>query len=148
IWLSETTVNSLAGVLPKDTPAAPLKPEPVIVTSVPPLVGAEFGLTPVTTTADPPLTNVNWSAPEVADVPAPAVTLTCTVRAVVAAVTAVICVSETTVNELAARPPKLTALALVKPEPVIVTLVPPLANPERGLTPTIVAPPLFPTYVY
>src|ERR1035437_6824331 len=47
--------------------------------------------------------------------------------------TAVIAVSELTV-ELAARPPKLTAVAPVKPLPAIVTLVPPAAGPLTGVT--------------
>ena len=47
-------------------------------------------------------------------------------------VTAVIEVSETTVTELAAVPPIVTAVAPVKPVPVMVTLVPPALGPALG----------------
>jgi hypothetical protein len=40
-----------------------------------------------------------------------------------------------TVNEVAATPPKSTAVAPVKPVPLMVTLVPPPTGPELGLTP-------------
>ena len=39
-----------------------------------------------------------------------------------------------TVNEVADVAPNLTAVAPLKPVPVIVTLVPPAAGPEDGLT--------------
>ena len=42
------TTTSVAGVVPKSTAVAPVNPEPVIVTVVPPAVGPLFGLTPVT----------------------------------------------------------------------------------------------------
>ena len=38
IWVSLTTVKLLAGVCPNDTLLAPVKPVPVIVTVVPPVV--------------------------------------------------------------------------------------------------------------
>ena len=41
-------------------------------------------------------------------------------------------VSESTVNELAAVAPKATAVAPVKPVPVIVTVVPPACGPLSG----------------
>ena len=44
----EFTVNDVAGVEPKATAVAPLRSVPVMVTAVPPLVGPESGLTPVT----------------------------------------------------------------------------------------------------
>jgi hypothetical protein len=44
IWVSELTVNEVAGVLPKLTPVAPVKPEPVRVTVVPPPVEPWLGL--------------------------------------------------------------------------------------------------------
>jgi hypothetical protein len=47
---------------------------------------------------------------------------------------ALIDVSEFTVNDAAAVPPKLTADAPVKPVPVIVTLVPPAVVPVFGFT--------------
>ena len=48
---------------------------------------------------------------------------------------AVICVALTTLNELAAVPPNLTAVAPVKFAPVMVTPVPPDGGPVFGLTP-------------
>ena len=41
-------------------------------------------------------------------------------------------------NEVAGTPPKLAAVALVNPPPVIVTAVPPMAGPEFGETPETV----------
>ncbi len=49
-------------------------------------------------------------------------------------------VSELTVNELALVVPNLTADAAVKPEPVMVTLVPPAVGPALGLTAVTVEP--------
>ncbi len=65
------------------------------------------------------------------------VTLTSTVP-VPAGEVAVICVALLTVNEPAALPPKLTALAPEKFVPVMVTPVPPAAGPVFGLTPVTV----------
>jgi hypothetical protein len=47
----------------------------------------------------------------------------------------VIWVSETTVKEAAIVPPKETAVAPVKPLPVIVTDAPPATEPDDGLNP-------------
>jgi hypothetical protein len=44
----------------------------------------------------------------------------------------VICVSDTTVKLVAARPPNPTLVAPVKPLPVIVTVVPPACGPDDG----------------
>ena len=63
------------------------------------------------------------------------VTVTSTVPADSAGLVAVICVAELTVKLLAAMVPKSTAVAPVKPVPVIVTDVPPAAGPAAGLTP-------------
>ncbi len=46
----------------------------------------------------------------------------------------VIWVGETTVRFVAASPPKVTAVAPMKPVPVMVTEVPPAMVPEAGLT--------------
>ena len=43
-----------------------------------------------------------------------------------------------TLNELAALPPNLTAVAPVKLSPLMVTLVPPPGGPVFGLTPVTV----------
>jgi hypothetical protein len=45
---------------------------------------------------------------------------------------AVICVAELTVKLVAAAAPKVTPVATVKPVPVIVTVVPPVAGPDVG----------------
>ena len=44
IWVSETTVKLVAATVPKRTAVAPVKPEPVTVTTVPPSVVPEVGL--------------------------------------------------------------------------------------------------------
>jgi hypothetical protein len=48
IDVSELNEKLVAGVWPKSTAVAPVKPEPVIVTVVPPPKGPEMGVTPVT----------------------------------------------------------------------------------------------------
>jgi hypothetical protein len=47
---------------------------------------------------------------------------------------ALITVGETTVNEVAALDPKVTAVAFVKPDPLMETVFPPAAGPPVGLT--------------
>lgn len=49
--------------------------------------------------------------------------------------TASITVSEATMNEVAAVEPKVTAVAFVKPEPLITAVFPPAAGPPVGFTP-------------
>jgi hypothetical protein len=51
ISVSETTLYEVAGIGPKATPVAPLKPSPVKVTLVPPARGPDEGLTPDSTGA-------------------------------------------------------------------------------------------------
>jgi hypothetical protein len=65
-------------------------------------------------------------------VPSAVVTLRVTLLGARAGATAVIVVSSTTVNDVAASGPNLTAVAPVKPCPVMATLVPPKAGPELG----------------
>jgi hypothetical protein len=48
--------------------------------------------------------------------------------------TALITVSETTLNEVAAVKPKVTDVARVKPKPLITVVFPPAAGPLLGLT--------------
>ena len=45
-----------------------------------------------------------------------------------------ICVPEFTVNDVAAVPPKLTAVAPVSPVPVSVTWLPPAVGPDVGFS--------------
>jgi hypothetical protein len=68
----------------------------------------------------------------VALVPPTAETVTSTVPAVPAGVTAVIDVSLLTVNDAAATAPKYTPVAVMKPVPLIVTVSPPAAVPVFG----------------
>ena len=65
------------------------------------------------------------------------ITVTFTVP-VPAGLSAVMVVSLTTVTSVAAVVPKSTAVAPVKPVPVIVTEVPPAVGPLFGLTPVTV----------
>jgi hypothetical protein len=74
---------------------------------------------------------VNWSAPEVAEVPPGVVTLTSTTPVPDGEV-AVIVVALTTVMPVADDPPNITAVAPVKLVPVMVTAVPPAAGPNVG----------------
>src|SRR5580692_5695585 len=105
---------------------APVKPVPEIVTLVPPLSGPVFGLTPVTPGA---AVYVNSSAdPPDAEVPPVVVTVMLTVPDPPGDV-AVILESELTVNSAGCPLPKSTAVAPVKPEPVIATDVSPASGP-------------------
>src|SRR5450755_4327354 len=78
-------------------------------------------------------TKVNRSPATVADVPPAVTTKTLCAPATWAGLTAVICVAVLTTKLAAAVPPKLTAVAPVKPVPVIVTVVPPDVVPVVGL---------------
>ena len=115
IVVSLTTVKLVAAVVPKSTAVTPVKPVPVIVTNVPPTSGPAAGLMPVTVGA-----LAKRSAGDVADVPFGVVTVTSTVP-VPAGLSAVIVVALTTVTSVAGVRPKSTAVAPVKPVPVIVT---------------------------
>ena len=70
------------------------------------------------------------------------VTVTSTVPAASAGLVAVISVAETMTTLVAATVPKSTAVAVLKPVPVIVTAVPPADRPCRGTdAPSPSAPP-------
>jgi hypothetical protein len=75
---------------------------------------------------------VNWSALDAPLVPFAVVTVTSTVPALWAGDVAVIEVELLTANELAAVPPKLTAVTPTKFVPVMVTLVAPAVVPPEG----------------
>src|SRR5271166_1057540 len=131
ISVDETTETEVAGTPPNLTVAPLTKLNPVTVTTVPPVTGPLIGLIPDTMGR---LYEVNWSAPEVAEVPPGVVTVTSTVPGVSGGELAVISVDETTENELG-TPPKETVLAPARSVPVIVTEVPPVTGPAFGLTP-------------
>ena len=78
-----------------------------------------------------------------ADVPPAVVTVTSTVPTLPAGLTAVICVSELTVNELATVEPNWMPVAPMKFVPVIVTDVPPLVGPALGPINVIVGAALY-----
>ena len=61
IEVAELTTRPVPAVVPKLTTVAPVKPVPVTVTGVPPAVGPEVGLTPVTVGSGGAV-KVNWSA--------------------------------------------------------------------------------------
>ena len=114
ILVAETTLKDVAAVPPKLTAVAPVKLVPVKVTVVP--LPALVGFIKVMVGA-----GINVNPARVA-VPPGVVTLT--LPEVPEPTTAVMLVAETTLNEVAAVPPKLTAVAFVKLVPVMVTDVP------------------------
>src|SRR5208337_422115 len=82
---------------------------------------------------------VNQSVGDVAEVPLGVVSVTFTVPAAPAGLVAVICVpAELTTTFVAGVVPKSTAVAPVKPAPVIVSVVPPAKGPSVGLMPVTV----------
>jgi hypothetical protein len=111
ILVALTTVNEVAAVPPKLTAVAPVKFVPVIVTVCP--VPAEVGLN------DAIVGGGKYVKP--ARVPVPDAVVTETEPDAPAATVALMLVALTTVNVVAAIPPKLTAVAPVKFVPVIFT---------------------------
>jgi hypothetical protein len=130
-------VTLVAAVPPKLTVEALVKLVPVMVTEVPPAVGPEVGVNPVTVGVAA-LVKVKTSAGVVALVWPASVTVTSTGPTAWAGDTAVRLVALLKVTLTAAVPPKLTVEALVNPVPVIVTEVPPAVGPEVGLSPVTV----------
>lgn len=111
--VSDLTVNVCASVPLNWTAVAPVNPEPLMLTVAP--IGALLGVKDA-------IEAVTVNALELVAIPPGPVTATLPVF-VPLATTAVICVSELMTN-CALIPPKATAVAPVKPEPVMVTLVP------------------------
>src|SRR5262249_39602633 len=126
------TVKEGAGVDPKNTPVAPKKLLPVIMTVVPPPVPPLVVLMLLIPGTAAALYVYRSDAP-VADVPLAVVTVMSTVPAGSAGEVAVILVDEFTVKLLAATLPKSTEVAPVKLVPLIVTDVPPPVVPDVGL---------------
>ncbi len=123
---------------PKVTLVAPVRPVPVTVTVFPPPMGPPVGFRAVTWGVTVPKRKL--SAEVSGLVPAGVVTEIPTVPAAWAGAVAVILMSLFTVNDVAAVPPKLTAVAPVNPEPLIVTIVPPPVEPVVGETLVIAGP--------
>ena len=118
--------------MPKSTAVAPVKPVPVIVTRVPPAGGPLVGLRPVTVGAAHVGELIGRRGGRRA---LPASSRSRPPCRLPAGLSAVIVVSLTTVRFVAAVVPKSTAVAPVKPVPVIVTKVPPAVGPLVGLRP-------------
>src|SRR5665213_1810345 len=130
ICVSERTVKLGAATGPKATDVAPVKPEPVIVTMVPPAVVPDVGETALTTGTGAP--NVKTSAETIALVPPTVVTKMLRVPAASAGDTTVIFVSEMIVKLAADVGPKCTLVVPVNPVPVTVITVPPATGPDVG----------------
>ena len=127
----ECTVKDDAGTVPKSTAVVPVRFSPEMVTRVPPVDGPEAGLMPVMVGGG---TMKVKSATELVGLDPPGVvTMTSTVPAASAAVTAEMDVAESTVNFDAVDVPNRTEVAPVKFDPVRVTVVPPVVGPEPGL---------------
>src|SRR3989442_7788758 len=132
-----TKLTPVATAPPTVTVAVASKFVPLIVIAVPPLVGPEVGLTPVTVGGGGAM-YMNWSAALVALDWPPTVTITSNVPATCAGVVALICVALTTLTLVACVPPTVTVALASKFVPVIVIAVPPAIGPEVGLTPVTV----------
>lgn len=119
IDVDEITVNDVAGMPPKLTAVAPVKLVPAMATRLPfvALVGVNEVIVGAGMNVKP------------ARVPVPPGVVTLTEPDAPAATTAVMLLAETTLKEVAAVPPKLTAVAPVKLLPVIVTTAPAAAEP-------------------
>ena len=117
ILVELTTVKLVAAVPPKLTAVAPIKFAPVIVIVVPdaPKVGVKELM-------------VGGETAKPAKVAVPLGVVTDTLPLLPEATTAVMLVALATLNELAAVPPKLTAVAPVKLVPVMVTVAPTAAG--------------------
>lgn len=125
------TTYEVAATAPKRTAVAPLKLVPVIVTLVPPAIVPLLGDAPLTVAAaKAELVNVNATDADVP--PGEAIAKATLPIPLEFGVTTVICVGLTTEGETPGSPEKVTAVAPVKFEPVIVNVVPPLFAADVG----------------
>jgi hypothetical protein len=136
--VSDSTWKLTAALPPNETPEAPVKCEPSIVTVVPPLSGPADGLMLASCGTgagiEALVRYVYSSAADVADVPPGVVTVTSTVLADGAAgMMAVSDVPDVTVTDGDGIVPKLTVVPPVKPAPTIVIEPPPAGVPALGL---------------
>jgi hypothetical protein len=127
IVVSSTTTRFVADAVPNFTDVAPVKLVPVMVTGRPPVVGPWFGATDET---------VGGSAyrypPNLVAVPHGPVTTTSFTPAVEAGAVAVIFDVLVIVNDVTGTPPIVTDVVPRKPEPLIVTVLPPATGPAVG----------------
>jgi hypothetical protein len=126
--LSELTVKAVAAVVPKYTSRVPIKPAPVMVTAVPPVIGPEVGVMEL-------ITGDGWK-PKLSElsVPPGLVILIGTVPTRCAGMTASTSVSSTTVKLVAGVVPNFTLVVPVRSVPAIATLSPPAVAPVVGNT--------------
>lgn len=119
----------VAAAPPIVTPVAADKFVPVMVTAVPPAIGPDVGLSPVTVGA------AAYVYPPVrVALPPAVVTSTVAVPADPAGVTAVrLLPSAATTTFVAALPPRVTPVAPVRLLPVIITFWPPASGPLAGM---------------
>jgi len=133
------TTTPVAGLPPIARVVSPAKnPVPVTVTAVPPAVVPEFGVIP-------PIDGAPRYVKPPASVPVPAdvVTATSFGPAVPMGVTAVKDTALPTTTPVASRPPIVTVVApATKPDPAIVTAVPPPSGPAAGVMPVTVGAPM------
>jgi hypothetical protein len=122
IVVASTTVKA-AVTAPNLTPVAPVKFVPRIVTEVPPPSGPAPGTIDVTVGAGRGPWKVQWSLALVALVPPGVVTVMSTIP-LPAGLVARMSVSERMTNVVAAVVPNVTAVAAVRPLPVMYTTVP------------------------
>jgi hypothetical protein len=126
IEVSSRILNT-AGSAPKNTSLAIIKPVPVRVTLLPPIIAPPVGDKPVRVGA---ATYINVAPLLVAEA---VLTVIALAPAASVGAVAVIVLSDSTVTAVAAVVPKFTSRALIKPAPVIVTTVPPAIGPEVGV---------------
>ena len=139
--VGDTNVTPVAGREPNVTVSAASKPEPVIVTRPPPLVGPWLATTELTR-GD---TKVNTAAASDGLVPAAVPVVVTVTVAVPPTVTfgemAVIDVGEDAVTVAVTPPKRTTGVPVPNPVPVMVTGSPPSAGPDDGLSPVTVGQP-------
>lgn len=123
--LTETTVTSEAGVVPKLTLDPGVNPAPEMVTLVPPVAGPDDGVSIE-------ISGAYENRPALTGLPRTGVTETCTVPDPGGAVATSELLFASRMTEEAGVVPKLTLDPGAKPEPEMVTLVPPVAGPDDG----------------
>jgi hypothetical protein len=119
ILVALTTVKEVAAVPPKLTAVAPIKLVPVMVTVSP--APADDGV-------NEPMLGAGIKVKLLEELAVPPGVVTDIIPVVPLATTAVMLVAFTTVKEVAAVPPKLTAVAPVKLVPIMVTIAPVAAD--------------------
>ena len=126
-----TRVKLVAGVPPKDTAVVVDSSVPMIVTTVPPDDVPDAGESRVTVGRTGVLNSYLELSP-VSDVPSPEVTVTSTSPVMCNGTVAKMVVGLKIENDVAADAPNDTAVAVSRLRPVIVTVLPPAVDPNRG----------------